>query len=233
MTLYKVLGEKGECINGGRGEWFLPKGKRPGKWMPAVKGDVVPCINGYHLCRASNLLSWLGPTIYEAEYKGELVEGDDKVVVRQARLVRKCGNWNSTTARLFAADCAERVLPIFEKTCPGDDRPRKAIEAARAFARGEINNAARKASAVAAWTAARNAARAAAWTAVWDAGWDAARESPRNAAAAAEASDAAAASCAAWYAAMDAARAARRAAMGAEIEWQQNRLLQYLTGEVA
>ena len=31
----------------------------------------------------------------------------------------------------FAADCAERVLPIWEARYPDDDRPRKAIEAAR------------------------------------------------------------------------------------------------------
>jgi len=39
---------------------------------------------------------------------------------------------------LWAADCAERVLPYFEEKYPRDDRPRKAIEAARAWARGEI-----------------------------------------------------------------------------------------------
>ncbi|WP_407650192.1 putative immunity protein, partial [Deinococcus rhizophilus] len=37
-----------------------------------------------------------------------------------------------------AADDAGRVLPLFEATCPTDSRPREAIEAARAWARGEI-----------------------------------------------------------------------------------------------
>ena len=40
--------------------------------------------------------------------------------------------------RLIAADFAERVLPIFEAQYPDDDRPRKSIEEARAYARGEI-----------------------------------------------------------------------------------------------
>jgi hypothetical protein len=40
---------------------------------------------------------------------------------------------------LWAADCAERTLSIFERECSGDDRPRRAIEAARAWSRGEIN----------------------------------------------------------------------------------------------
>ena len=38
----------------------------------------------------------------------------------------------------WAADCAERVLPIFELAAPKDTRPRDAIEGVRAFARGEM-----------------------------------------------------------------------------------------------
>ena len=41
----------------------------------------------------------------------------------------------------WAADCAERVLPIFESEAPGDDRPQDAIARARAFARGELDAA--------------------------------------------------------------------------------------------
>jgi len=37
------------------------------------------------------------------------------------------------TLALWAAECAERVLPYFEEKYPGDDRPRKAIEALRAW----------------------------------------------------------------------------------------------------
>lgn len=39
---------------------------------------------------------------------------------------------------MWAAECAEHVLHIFEASRPGDDRPRLAIEAARAWARDEI-----------------------------------------------------------------------------------------------
>jgi hypothetical protein len=41
----------------------------------------------------------------------------------------------------WAADCAERVLPLFEREAPGDDRPHDAIARARAFARGELDAA--------------------------------------------------------------------------------------------
>jgi Imm-5 like putative immunity protein len=48
---------------------------------------------------------------------------------------------------LWAADCAEHVLHHFEEARPKDDRPRRAIELGRAWARGEI-----------AWAEARTAA---------------------------------------------------------------------------
>jgi hypothetical protein len=39
---------------------------------------------------------------------------------------------------LWAARCAEHVLPLFEAERPLDSRPREAIDAARAWARGEM-----------------------------------------------------------------------------------------------
>ena len=38
----------------------------------------------------------------------------------------------------WAADCAERLLPLFEE-CSPDDRPRRAVQTARAWARGEAS----------------------------------------------------------------------------------------------
>lgn len=93
--------------------------------------------------------------------------------------------------RLFACDCAERVLPIYEAQYPQDTRPRNAIEVSRRYANGEATEqefdaawSAAYAAAGAAWAAARAAARAAegaaaraAWAAVdaWAAAWYAAR----------------------------------------------------------
>jgi hypothetical protein len=39
-------------------------------------------------------------------------------------------------ARLFACDCAERVLPIVERDCQGEARPRNAVAVARRYAAG-------------------------------------------------------------------------------------------------
>lgn len=44
-------------------------------------------------------------------------------------------------AAAWAAECAERVLALFEAEAPGDGRPRDAIARARAYARGELDAA--------------------------------------------------------------------------------------------
>jgi len=62
------------------------------------------------------------------------------------------------------------VLPRFEGEHPGDDRPRRAIEAGWAWARGEIEVGEARAAAIAAHTAAREADRDAARAAARAAG---------------------------------------------------------------
>jgi hypothetical protein len=55
--------------------------------------------------------------------------------------IRRGGTLTDSDHRLlalWAALCAEHVLPLFETVRPLDPRPRQAIELARAWARGEI-----------------------------------------------------------------------------------------------
>lgn len=46
--------------------------------------------------------------------------------------------------RQFAADCAEMCLHLYEMACPDDDRPRRAIQAARDYAVDRIDDDALK-----------------------------------------------------------------------------------------
>jgi len=62
----------------------------------------------------------------------------------------------------WAADCAEHVLPLFTARYPDDDRPRRAIETARKWVRGEASVGEARAAAFAAHAAARSATDAAA-----------------------------------------------------------------------
>ena len=87
---------------------------------------------------------------------------------RDPRFVRvtRGGTLDDETHRslaLWAADCAERVLPLFD--LPGDSRPADAIAAARAWAAGEITMMDAREHAYAAHAAARDAGGSAAFAA--------------------------------------------------------------------
>ena len=145
--LYKVLNENRRPIHGGNGQW-LPAGE----WMPPIE-NIVLCERGYHVCNREELVLWLGPAIWTVETRGEHAEANDKQVWSEARLVRKLETWNSRTQRLFASDCAEHVLHLFEQERPDDTRPRRSQFSLCCPAFGKqprnLNNAARKRVAVA------------------------------------------------------------------------------------
>jgi hypothetical protein len=192
---------------------------------------LVACRNGIHYCRRDQLIRWIGPTIwlFEDLTPGETIDAGDKMVTRKGRIVERLETWNETTARLFAADCAESVLIYI----PEEHRDPfvVVVNAARSFARGKINDveraAAGTAARAAAWAAdaARDAAGAAAADAAWAAAGAAVRAAPADAARDAAG---AAARAAAWAAdaARDAAGAAARAA-------QTEILFRYLDGGAA
>ena len=219
--LYKIVSPKGEPIHGGSGLWRLPTKNRAGKWMPKIE-NVEACSRGYHLIPAKAIVEWLPRKpqtglLFEAEGRGASNKDGAKTAFAQARLLKVVGLLDEVSMRLAAADMAERVLPIFYKVRPGDDRPAKAIQAARDYALGKIDDAARDAAWAAAGAAAGDAAWAAAGAAAGDAAWAAAGAAARAAAWAAAwaaagnaAGDAAGAT--AWAAAWAAAGAAAWAA---------------------
>ncbi len=84
-----------------------------------------------------------------------------------AKLVAK---QDHETLVLWATDCAEHVLHYFEEKQPKDDRPLKAIEAGRAWVRGEITVSEARTAALAAHAAARHISDASACAAARAAG---------------------------------------------------------------
>jgi len=123
-TLYKALTAGGLSPYQGY-EWPLPEGGEPGAWVEAGEGELVECEYGLHCCTIDQLPRWLGETLYIIEPASgtDRLDGEDKTVLRRARLTRRVEIWDETTARLYAADCAEMVLPIWEAEHPEDDRP--------------------------------------------------------------------------------------------------------------
>lgn len=169
MSLYLKWTNPGRVPSYQRG-----KPIRLGGWT-ARRPDPVLCSSGWHACRWEDAVRHIAAELWVCELDGKIVTGQDKVAAERLHLVERVTAINDRTLRLFAADCAESVLHLFEAVRPNDDRPRLAIAAARAYANGEITAAAREAAAwAAAWAAARAAARDAAdaaWTAARDAAW--------------------------------------------------------------
>jgi hypothetical protein len=160
MKYYKVLDMNQNSCNGGDAQW------KKGVWMPKIQGKLIPCFNGYHLCRKKDLTHWLDEEIWIAEGRGRKIVDDNKVVFSEARIIEKFDTWNEKTARLFACDCAEHVLKYFEEEYPDDDRVRNCINVARMYANGEVTirelKLAESAALSAALSAVRSAARSAA-----------------------------------------------------------------------
>src|SRR5690606_21080793 len=213
-TLFKVL-DGLSPMHGGVGRY-----PSVGRWTTRHLNpqQLKPCVYGYHLTRGPQVLGWLGPTLYVAEACPDHPPVDDghKLVTCRVRLVRRFDRWNDVTARLFAADCAEAAL-LGERASgrEPDERAWAAVDAARRYARGEIQFAALSAAWEAAWdaaAAARVAARDTAVAAAAAADWDAARSTAVAAAAAAARAARATAAAAAKGAAGNAAEAAAEAA---------------------
>jgi len=109
-------------------------------------------------------------------------------VLMRLKLINEC----MQDLQLFACDCAERALPIFEASFPDDKRPRDAINTARRYIAGGAPESEFRVAEAAAWAAARAvswAARTAADAAAEAASW--AARAARTDGTAADAADAA------------------------------------------
>jgi hypothetical protein len=208
---YKFLNADLSCTYG-RGSWV------EGEWMPMIAGALESCANGYHCLTPRALIDWIAPALWRVEVRGGWIwkEEGKVIVVREARLHSRVEQWDERNQRLLAAEFGQWAVDRHWRPHK-DSRPQQAIDAARAYARGEIDAAAMDAARAAAKTAWR-AACAAAWPAD-PAAWTAGAAAAADAAAAAARAAAWPADTAAWaaYAALaaDAALWAARDATGA------------------
>lgn len=110
-----------------------------------------------------------GEILAEVEVQGQHFDGNDKSTHEDMRIIR-AWKWTKNDSVALSIFAAEMVLENFEKVYPDDDRPRKAIEAARNYLDSptEKNRSAAESPAESAESAARSAARAAAESA-WSA----------------------------------------------------------------
>lgn len=176
-----------------------------GEWKKEEK--AVKCSKGFHGSKKIlDAFSYVpGSVLAKVEVRGLCDKEGDKQAWTEMRLV-KAYRWKKEDSVKLAIYAAELVLDIFEKENPNDDRPRKAIEAAKEYLKNPGKDAAYVAANAAYAANAENAANAAAC---------AAADAAYAADSAARAADSAAYAARAAYAA---ARAADAKKINAKIE---------------
>ena len=174
ITRYKFLRE-GMKSEKGNQKW------RVGKWYK-VDGELSMCNQGFHCSKEPyDAFSYVrGEILSKVEVRGTHLSEENKECWSEMKVI-KAYKWTKKDSVKLAIFSAEQVIKFYEEKYPNDDRPRKAIKAAKEW----LKNPSKK-SRAAAYDAAA-AANAAAYATNAYAAYDAA------AAYAAAAADAAAA----------------------------------------
>jgi hypothetical protein len=89
----------------------------------------------------------------------QMKKSKPSIAHKDEKLVDLVNKTDQKILAIWAADCAEHVLTRFEKKYPEDDRPRKAIEAGRAWIRGDLKMTETRKAAFGAHAAARAASQ--------------------------------------------------------------------------
>lgn len=125
IYLYKFTLAGGRALYGDYA-FPSPQKDRLPDWMPTyINTGTSVRRRGYYGVTLDNIIDWTGPELWLIESKDGWrpdVDGD-KMVCRQARLVKKITAWNWRSMVAFACDCAERALPAFKTSYPKDHRP--------------------------------------------------------------------------------------------------------------
>jgi hypothetical protein len=103
-----------------------------GVWRDTGTDVEELCDRGFHASeRIVDANSYVRVQILaRVEVDGESSIGDDNQAWQRMRII-DAWTWEKKHSVMMAVFAAELALPIFEKECPDDDRPRKAIEAAK------------------------------------------------------------------------------------------------------
>lgn len=127
--------------------WDFPKcnadGWRPGAWRPIRfptnrdywEYDVIP-LRGLVDTAWHARLSPKGISVWLANLDVAFDNDTELKRASRAQLMRPLPALDANTLAVWARDCAERVLPLFESRVRGDERPRQALGALNDFLAG-------------------------------------------------------------------------------------------------
>ena len=126
LRLWKSLKYKGgKIVSGYDGSpWII------GVWR-AVPKPIKEC-DGLNCCEyIQDAMGYVNMEILaEVEIDGHVIIGDDKITCEKMRIL-KAYHWEKEDAVAMSSYAAELVIGYYEQKYPNDDRPRRAIEAAK------------------------------------------------------------------------------------------------------
>src|SRR5262245_49143620 len=86
--------------------WPKPEGSLPGAWVtPPADGTAT----GVVVQRVRDLPHWVEDELWEVELRGGVRELSARLLVDEARLVRKVSEWNDVAGTRFALACIARL----------------------------------------------------------------------------------------------------------------------------
>jgi hypothetical protein len=203
--------------------------------------EIILCSKGFHASKLCiDAMKYVTPHVFAlVEYKGKVLEEDDKLVSQDMRIV-KAYEWTKPDSLRFSIFCVKQSMKYFDrkkfpdvwKVCLNSIKVINAVllddnEETRSAAGSAAGSAARSAAESAEY-AARSAARSAAWSAAWSAAEYAAGSAARSAEYAARSAARSAAWSAAWSAAEYAARSTEYAARSTAKKLQHKWLVKYI-----
>jgi hypothetical protein len=136
MTWYKFLAT-GATGPFSRFPWPAPQDDTPGDWV-VVHGSLEACRAGLHLLRATDLPLWMLEELYTVEADGPVLEYDDFVIARRARLLRRVDTWGRDFAVSFSRECALLVRGLAAGTLRSQGRAEAADRLLECDTTGEL-----------------------------------------------------------------------------------------------
>ena len=61
---------------------------------------------------------WVGPTLYEVELDGEIIESRSKLVASRARILRRIEAWDEGLRDVYTRMCADRAHELAQSVTP-------------------------------------------------------------------------------------------------------------------
>lgn len=128
MRLWKTLTTEMKSFWGDESPWEL------GKWKK-ISGPVKVYERGFHASKniIDAMRNFNPGLICEVEVRGKHDQIYDDTEAWSTMRVLRVWGWRQKDNVDLAIFAAELAIDIFEKAFPGDDRPRRAIEAAKAW----------------------------------------------------------------------------------------------------